>query len=96
MKIAYRAFITILIAFAFAMTVIGFVKHIPLVFFLSLACVFVAIAYYIFKSACFKHNIYELEARLRMTRMDNKLKDSQIIDLLFDLRSAKLNNKEDK
>ena len=51
MKIAYRAFITILIAFAFGMTVIGFVKHIPLVFFLSLACIFVAIAFYIFKSA---------------------------------------------
>lgn len=96
MKIAYRAFITILIAFAFGMTVIGFVKHIPLVFFLSLACIFVALAFYIFKSAHYKCNIYALERRLRMARMDNTLKDTQIADLLLDLRSAKLSNKEDK
>lgn len=96
MKIAYRAFITILIAFAFGMTVIGFVKHIPLVFFLSLACIFVAIAFYIFKSACYKYYICALERRLRMTRMDNTLKDTQITELLLDLRSAKLSNKEDK
>ncbi len=54
MKIAYRAFITTLIAFAFIMTVIGFVKHIPLVFFLSLACIFVAVVYYIYKGAYYK------------------------------------------
>lgn len=96
MKIAYRAFITILIAFTFSMTVIGFVKHIPLVFFLSLACIFVAIAFYIFKSAHYKCNIYALERRLRMSRMDNKLKDIQITELLLDLRSARLSNKEDK
>lgn len=96
MKIAYRAFITILIVFAFSMTVIGFVKHIPLVFFLSLACIFVAIAFYIFKSAHYKCNIYALERRLRMARMDNKLKDIQITELLLDLKSARLNNKEDK
>lgn len=96
MKIAYRAFITILIAFAFGMTVIGFIKHIPLVFFLSLACIFIALTFYIFKSAHYKCNIYALEKRLRMARMDNKLKDSQIADLLLDLRSTRLNNKEDK
>lgn len=96
MKIAYRAFITILIAFAFSMTVIGFVKHIPLVFFLSLACIFIAIAFYIFKSVRYKCNIYALAKRLRMARMDNALKDSQIADLLLDLRFTRLNNKEDK
>lgn len=96
MKIAYRAFITILIAFTFGMTVIGFVKHIPLVFFLSLVCIFVAIAFYIFKSAHYKCNIRALEKRLRMARMDNTLKDSQITELLLDLRFARLNNKEDK
>ena len=96
MKLAYRAFITILITFAFAMTVIGFVKHIPLVFFLSLACVFVALVFYIFKSARYKCHIRALEKRLRMARMDNKLKDIQIADLLLDLRFTRLNNKEDK
>ena len=30
-----------------------------------------------------------------MVRMDNTLKDSQIAELLLDLRSARLNNKED-
>lgn len=96
MKIAYRAFVTILIAFAFSMTVIGFVKYIPLVFFLSLACVFVALAFYIFKSAHYKCHIRALEKRLRMARIDNKLKDIQIADLLLDLRFTRLNNKEDK
>lgn len=96
MKIAYRAFITILIVFAFSMTVIGFIKHIPLVFFLSLACIFVALAFYIFKSAHYKRNIYALERRWRMARMDNALKDSQIANLLLDLRFTRLNNKEDK
>ena len=96
MKIAYRAFITIRIAFAFGMTVIGFVKHIPLVFVLSLTCIFVALVFYIFKSAHYKCNISALERRLRMARMDNTLKDSQIAELLLDLRSARLNNKEDK
>lgn len=96
MEIAHRAFITILIAFAFGMTIIGFVKHMPLVFFLSLACIFVALAFYIFKSAYYKCNIYALERRLRMARMDNALKDPRFANLRLDLRFTRLNNKEDK
>lgn len=69
MKIAYRAFITILIAFAFSMTVIGFVKHIPLVFFLSLVCIVAALVYYIYKGVFYQAR-FENEARERSILID--------------------------
>lgn len=91
MKIAYRAFITILIAFAFGMTVIGFVKHIPLVFFLSLACIFVAISFYIFKSAHYKLR-YEHESR----RAEQLLEEnSDAHNKIWVLKQKLYNNKED-
>lgn len=95
MKIAYRAFITILIAFAFAMTIIGFVKHIPLVFFLSLACIFVAIAYYIYKSAYYKlHYEWESCETTRLRDLVWKLK-TRLNRLPMEYSSV-LNKKEDK
>ena len=91
MKIAYRAFITILIAFAFGMTIIGFVKHIPLVFFLSLACIFVALAFYIFKSVYYQAR-YEWENR----RKEQLLKEhSDARNKIWELKQ-KLYDKEAK
>lgn len=91
MKIAYRAFITILIAFAFGMTVIGFVKHIPLVFFLGLACIFVAVAYYIYKSA-----YYQVRCEWKNRRVDRLTEEiSNTCKKIWELEQ-KLNNKEEK
>lgn len=90
MKIAYRAFITILIAFAFSMTVIGFVKYIPLVFFLSLACIFVAIAFYIFKSVHYQVR-YEWENKREKQLLEE---NSNARDKIWELEQ-KLYDKED-